>query len=91
MFFLGLFPDVGGGHFLPRLPGGEGLYLALTGARLKGEDVFTAGVATHYVTHENGMVLNHPYLFEKLFLNAAVVHCRFSFNKPIFWSKLLTW
>ena len=27
----GLFPDVGGGHFLPRLHGKLGLYLALTG------------------------------------------------------------
>lgn len=31
---IGLFPDVGGSHFLPRLPGSLGLYLALTGARL---------------------------------------------------------
>jgi enoyl-CoA hydratase/carnithine racemase len=32
---IGLFPDVGGSFFMPRLPGGLGLYLALTGARLK--------------------------------------------------------
>jgi hypothetical protein len=32
---IGLFPDVGGSYFLPRLPGSLGLYLALTGARLK--------------------------------------------------------
>lgn len=44
---IGLFPDVGGGHFLPRLGGKLGLYLALTGYRLKGGDVFRAGVATH--------------------------------------------
>lgn len=54
--FLGLFPDVGGSHFLSRLDGCEGLYLALTGYRLKGEDVHRAGIATHYVTHENGLV-----------------------------------
>ncbi len=45
----GLFPDVGGGYFLPRLGGSIGLYLALTGFRLKGVDVQKAGVATHYV------------------------------------------
>ena len=32
---IGLFPDVGGSYFLPRLPGGLGLYLGLTGARLR--------------------------------------------------------
>lgn len=45
----GLFPDVGGGYFLPRLEGKLGLFLALTGFRLKGRDVQRAGVATHFV------------------------------------------
>ena len=49
----GLFPDVGGGYFLPRLGGYLGRYLALTGFRLKGRDVQRAGVATHYVTSDN--------------------------------------
>lgn len=46
---IGLFPDVGGGYFLPRLQGKLGLYLGLTGFRLKGKDVTKAGIATHYV------------------------------------------
>ncbi len=46
---IGLFPDVGGSYFLPRLRGDLGMYLALTGARLKGEDVFKAGIATHFM------------------------------------------
>lgn len=45
---IGLFPDVGGSHFLPRLTGRVGWYLALTGRRLKGSDVVRVGVATHY-------------------------------------------
>lgn len=45
---IGLFPDVGGSYFLPRLTGKLGLYLGLTGHRLKGEDVLKAGIATHY-------------------------------------------
>jgi 3-hydroxyisobutyryl-CoA hydrolase len=44
---IGLFPDVGGTYFLPRLGGRLGLYLALTGHRLKGGDVHKSGVATH--------------------------------------------
>lgn len=35
---IGLFPDVGASFFLPRLPGHAGMYLALTGRRLKGDD-----------------------------------------------------
>eukprot|EP01135_Chromosphaera_perkinsii_P000892 Nk52_evm55s152 gene=Nk52_evmTU55s152 len=49
---IGFFPDVGGSYFLPRLDGYLGMYLALTGKRLKGVDVFYAGIATHYVYHE---------------------------------------
>ena len=46
---IGLFPDVGGGHFLPRCPGAIGMYLGLTGARLKAADCLHAGIATHFV------------------------------------------
>uniref|UniRef100_A0A1B0DR99 3-hydroxyisobutyryl-CoA hydrolase, mitochondrial n=1 Tax=Phlebotomus papatasi TaxID=29031 RepID=A0A1B0DR99_PHLPP len=45
---IGLFPDVGGGYFLPRLSGKLGMFLGLTGFRLKGRDVEKSGVATHY-------------------------------------------
>ena len=46
---IGLFPDVGGSYFLPRLKGKLGLYLGLTGARLRAADTIYAGIATHYV------------------------------------------
>ena len=46
---IGLFPDVGGGWHLPRLPGKAGLWLALTGARIKGADCRALGIATHVV------------------------------------------
>lgn len=46
---IGLFPDIGATHFLPRLPGGTGMYLALTGARISPGDAMHAGLATHFV------------------------------------------
>jgi enoyl-CoA hydratase len=46
---IGLFPDVGGGWFLPRLPGKTGLWLALTGARIKAADCARLGIATHFM------------------------------------------
>ncbi|XP_078040374.1 3-hydroxyisobutyryl-CoA hydrolase isoform X2 [Augochlora pura] len=50
---IGLFPDVGGSYFLPRLQGKLGVYLGLTGERLKGMDVLHAGIATHMIPFEN--------------------------------------
>ena len=46
---IGLIPDVGGSYFLPRLPGAAGMYLGLTGARLRGPDATKLGVATHFM------------------------------------------
>ncbi|MFD1949862.1 enoyl-CoA hydratase/isomerase family protein [Sphingomonas arantia] len=49
---IGLFPDVGGGWYLSRLPGRIGHYLALTGARIDGAEACTLGLATHYIPSE---------------------------------------
>lgn len=46
---IGLFPDVGGGWYLARLPGRMGEYLALTGHRLQGEECMALGLATHFL------------------------------------------
>ncbi len=49
---IGLIPDVGGSYFLSRCPGSIGMYLGLTGARLKAADMIYAGVATSFVASE---------------------------------------
>ncbi|PZU09212.1 enoyl-CoA hydratase/isomerase family protein [Sphingomonas sp.] len=49
---IGLFPDVGGGWYLSRLPGRIGHYLALTGGRADGADCAALGIATHYIPSE---------------------------------------
>ncbi|MDB5420162.1 MAG: enoyl-CoA hydratase [Brevundimonas sp.] len=54
---IGLFPDVGGGWFLSRLPGQTGVWLALTGARLKAADTVALGIHTHFVPSDALMAL----------------------------------
>lgn len=49
---IGFFPDVGGSYFLSRLPGQVGLYLGLTGARVKAADSLYLKLATHWVPSE---------------------------------------
>lgn len=46
---IGLFPDVGGGRYLSRLPGRLAQYLGLTGGRLDGAECLEVGIATHYI------------------------------------------
>lgn len=50
---IGLFPDIGAGWYLPRLPGQIGKFLALTGARLDGAECLWAALATHYLPSGN--------------------------------------
>eukprot|EP00252_Welwitschia_mirabilis_P002402 TRINITY_DN12355_c0_g1_i1.p1 TRINITY_DN12355_c0_g1~~TRINITY_DN12355_c0_g1_i1.p1 ORF type:complete len:381 (-),score=70.13 TRINITY_DN12355_c0_g1_i1:121-1263(-) len=50
---LGLHPDVGASYFLSRLPGHFGEYVGLTGMRLNGVELFTCGLATHYVSSKH--------------------------------------
>lgn len=49
---IGLFPDVGGSYFLPRLGGSAGMYLGLTGKRLKGGDCVALGLADAFMPHD---------------------------------------
>lgn len=49
---IGLFPDVGATRYLNLCPGRTGLYLALTGARVRAADMLYVGFATHHVRHE---------------------------------------
>lgn len=46
---IGFFPDVGGTYCLPRLPGAIGMWMGLTGARLKAADALAVGIATHFI------------------------------------------
>ncbi|MDP8908639.1 MAG: enoyl-CoA hydratase/isomerase family protein [Chloroflexota bacterium] len=50
---IGLYPDVAGSWFLPRMPGRCGLFLALTGAPLSASDARFAGLADFVLPHES--------------------------------------
>jgi len=49
---IGLFPDVGGGWFLNRVPGGIGRVMALTGLVLNEADTLFAGLADFFIAAE---------------------------------------
>ena len=46
---IGLFPDVGGSWFLPRMPRRAGLFLGLTGAPLNAADALFTGLADYFI------------------------------------------
>src|SRR5690606_15655079 len=49
---IGLFPDVGGGWFLNRTPGGTGTLMSLTGLTINEADAIFAGLADFFVPLE---------------------------------------
>lgn len=49
---VGLFPDVGGSWFLPRMPGRSGLFLGLTGASLNAHDAMFTGLGDYFVLQQ---------------------------------------
>ena len=74
---IGLFPDVGGGWYLPRLPGRVGQFLALTGARLDGAECHHLGLATQYVPQEalervKAQIAERPNEVEAILAEASV-------------------
>ncbi|KPQ00252.1 enoyl-CoA hydratase/isomerase family protein [Marinobacter sp. HL-58] len=49
---IGLYPDVGAGWFLNRMPGRTGLFLGLTGAQMNGADALFTGLADRFIRHD---------------------------------------
>jgi enoyl-CoA hydratase len=74
---IGLFPDVGGGWYLSRLPGRTGQFLALTGARLDGAECRYLGLATHYIPSDRldevkARIVEHPDRVEGILGEASI-------------------
>lgn len=49
---IGLYPDVGGSYFLPRLPEKTGIFLGLTGGQMNASDACYVGLADHLVSSD---------------------------------------
>ena len=77
---IGLFPDVGGGWFLPRLHGQTGRWLALTGSRLSAADCLTCGIATSSVSVSDIAALKNALLSAPL--DADQIAQEFSASLP---------
>lgn len=74
---IGLFPDVGGGWYLSRLPGRTGQFLALTGARIDGAECIALGLATHYLLSDSledvkAKIAENPQEIEAILKEASV-------------------
>ncbi|MGP1282576.1 MAG: enoyl-CoA hydratase/isomerase family protein [Parasphingopyxis sp.] len=74
---IGLFPDVGGGWYLSRLPGRAGQFLALTGARIDGAECMALGLATHYLPSDaleevKAKIAEDPQAIDKILEKAAI-------------------
>jgi enoyl-CoA hydratase len=79
---IGLFPDVGGGWFLPRLPGQTGLWLALTGARLKAADMLLLGLATDYVEQKDVEALKTRLLADPCAIDTVLTEVEADAGEP---------
>jgi enoyl-CoA hydratase/carnithine racemase len=81
---IGLFPDVGGGFFLNRIPGGAGRVMALTGLTINEADAIFAGLSDYFVPLEaKDLMLN------KLKSLAWAANCKTAQNHALVSNTLL--
>lgn len=86
---IGLFPDVGAGWYLSRLPDRVGQFMALTTARLDGAECLDLGLASHYLpsTALSGVkaaIASQPHYIDQLLRTSDVVAppARIERNRP---------
>ncbi len=81
---IGLFPDVGGGYFLNRIPGGAGRVMALTGLTINEADAIFAGLSDYFVPLEA-----KDLMLGKLKSLAWIANCKNSQNHALVSNVLL--
>lgn len=82
---IGLFPDVGGGFFLNRVPGGAGRVMALTGLMINEADAIFAGLSDYFVPLEAKALM-----LERLKTLAWVSRCTDASNHALVSNMLLS-
>lgn len=75
---IGLYPDVGGTHFLNKMPDGMGLFLGLTGASINASDAKQVQLADHFVLHQHKGELIEALLLMKWGDTSALNHQKLS-------------
>lgn len=70
---IGLFPDVGSMYYLHQLKGALGLYVVLTGVRLKAEDMHVLGLAEYHIPKSGAVELKKSLVELSLDADAASV------------------
>src|SRR3546814_7907965 len=86
---IGLFPDVGAGWYLSRLPDRVGQFMALTAARLDGAECLDLGLASHYLPSTalgavKAAVASQPHYIDQLLRTSDIVApaARIERNRP---------
>jgi enoyl-CoA hydratase len=86
---IGLFPDVGAGWYLSRLPDRVGQFLALTAAQLDGAECIDLGLASHYLPSAalrgvKAAIASQPHYIDQLLRSSDVVAppARIERNRP---------
>jgi enoyl-CoA hydratase/carnithine racemase len=82
---IGLFPDVGGGFFLNRVPGGAGRVMALTGLMINEADAIFAGLSDFFVPLEA-----KELMLDRLKALAWVANCKTAQNHALVTNVLLS-
>jgi enoyl-CoA hydratase/carnithine racemase len=81
---IGLFPDVGGGYFLNRVPGGIGRVMAVTGLMINEADAIFAGLSDYFVPLEA-----KDLMLERLKTLAWIAGCKTAENHAMVTNTLL--
>lgn len=75
---IGYFNDAGSSHFLSRLDNNFGLYMGMTGTKVKGFDTKKVGLATHYIESHRLDELEKTLVKCKTDKDVEKVLCHFS-------------
>ncbi len=78
---IGFFPDVGATTFLHKAPGAVGLYLGLTGTRVKAEDALWTGLATHFMPSSSLKLFKESLQTGASLEDALITYCKQPVNK----------